>query len=151
MGLVVLRRYLTLSEAYAAAGALRSAGLYPAVFDESFGTVVWTDQYYLGGFRLAVPASEAMLAVDVLKQAYRPAGAPADDDDPDAEIDLRHPLPSLLLVLFALLGGSWTVSAFRFRPTGFRIAVMAIYVVLGSLMWLGLWFQIFRPHPRYLY
>ena len=144
MALVVLRRFLTLSEAYAAAGALRSAGPHPAVFDEGYGTVVWIEQYYLGGFRLAVPAVEAQDAVEVLGEALRAArAAPADEDGNEedgaqAAGGSRLGLTVLGLALQLTVGQGWSVTAVRQRPTAFRLGVLITFILLALVLVFGL-------------
>ena len=69
MGLGVIARFSTLSEAQVACGALCSAGFHAELFDQSFGTMVWTDQVAIGGFRVVAPEGELADAVAYLKQA----------------------------------------------------------------------------------
>jgi hypothetical protein len=59
MALVVVATFLSLTEAQIAAGALESGGIHPVVMDQGFGSVVWTEQFVLQGFRVAVIGSEA--------------------------------------------------------------------------------------------
>lgn len=74
MALVVLRRYAMLSEAHAAAAALRSAGLYPVMLDEAVAPP-YSGLPAMGGFRLAVSEEEAEAAAAVLREAL---GHPVD-------------------------------------------------------------------------
>ena len=76
MGLSVIARFSTLTEAQVACGALRSAGFHAEVFDQSFGTMVWTDQVAIGGFRVVAPEGELADAVAYLKQAENEAPEP---------------------------------------------------------------------------
>jgi hypothetical protein len=82
MALVVLRRYTTLSEAQAAAAALRASGLYAVLLDEA-GTPPYSGMPVMGGFRLAVPDDEARDAVEALRGALAVA-AHAEAVEPEA-------------------------------------------------------------------
>jgi hypothetical protein len=68
MALVVLRKYAMLTEAHAAAAALRSAGLYPVLLDEIIAPP-YGGMTSMGGFRLAVTDEEATEAAEVLQAA----------------------------------------------------------------------------------
>ena len=65
-----------MNEARIAAGALRSGGLHPQLADEHFGSAVWTDQFALQGFRLAVPSRRVADAVAYLRQVKAEAPGP---------------------------------------------------------------------------
>ena len=67
MGMTVVATFMKLTEAQVAASALESGGLHPLVMDQGWGSVVWTEQAALQGFRLAVPSGEAADAVAFFK------------------------------------------------------------------------------------
>ena len=58
MALVVAATFLSLTEAQIAAGALAASGLHPVVADETFGSMLWTHQFAIQGFRLLIPQDE---------------------------------------------------------------------------------------------
>jgi len=68
MTLAVIATFSGLTEAQIAAGALRAGGLHAEVADQHFGSVVWTDQVALQGFRLTVPKGEAAAARALLAE-----------------------------------------------------------------------------------
>lgn len=156
MALTVLARYVSLTEAHAAAGALRAAGLHPTVMDEGYGSVEPFQQVMLQGFRLATPESEAVLALHVLRTAVADPmvddpEAAIDDDGRDDEVEDEPASPRAarewgvgwtLLAVLLFVPGFWPGFALvqaRRKPTPIRITTA---MVLGafSLMFWGLLF-----------
>lgn len=84
MAMVVLRRFATISEAEAAAGALRAAGLHPTVLDQNSGPPFYSGAASLVGFRLAIPGDEAQDAVEILRMSATLPIAPGEVDPYDA-------------------------------------------------------------------
>ena len=82
MGLGVVARFSSLTEAQIACGALCSAGFHAEVFDQTFGTMVWTDQVSIGGFRVMAPEAEIADAAAYLRQAQSEAPPREPSDRP---------------------------------------------------------------------
>jgi hypothetical protein len=76
MGMTVVATFINLPEARVAASALESGGLHPLVMDQGRGSVVWTEQAALQGFRLAVPSDEATDAVAFFRALPPPRRRP---------------------------------------------------------------------------
>ncbi|HEY3797034.1 MAG TPA: DUF2007 domain-containing protein [Caulobacteraceae bacterium] len=66
MGLAIVTRIPSLSEAQIAAGALRSAGIAAEVFDANFGRMEAPVIESLGGYRIMAPEQEVADARNVL-------------------------------------------------------------------------------------
>jgi hypothetical protein len=70
--LAVIARYFSLNEAQVVGSLLRACGFQASVADETFGSVQWTVQPVLNGFRVCVPWDEAADAVAVLHDVAPP-------------------------------------------------------------------------------
>ncbi|HYF23195.1 MAG TPA: DUF2007 domain-containing protein [Caulobacteraceae bacterium] len=132
MGLAVAGRFLSLTEAYAAAGALRSAGVRAEVFDEHWGTMLWTQSDALGGFRVMVHADEIDDARAVLASAE--ASPYPLEDKPAEDWGLT---PTLLLAAAQPLAGWGWVSVSR-RPAAWKWLGFALLVVPVWLLGLAM-------------
>jgi hypothetical protein len=84
MALVVLRRYAMLSEAQAAAAALRASGVNAVLLDDA-GTPPYSGLPVMGGSRLAVPDAEAEDAVEILRSALAAAEADRASEADEAD------------------------------------------------------------------
>ena len=71
MGLIVVATFMSLPEALVAASALESGDLHPFVMDQGWGAMIWTQQFALQGFRLAVPAAEVDDAIAYFRSVPR--------------------------------------------------------------------------------
>lgn len=141
MALAVLRRYANLPEAYAAAGALRAAGLHPSVFNWSAGTALPSHHFELAGYRLAVPEEEAWRAAETLALEHWYEALIFADDEQDWEPPRPRPRWSawwrLLWVLVTLTsppaGILFVLVRRKPRPAG--IALLASFVLIGAFFW----------------
>ena len=131
MGLGVIARFSTLSEAQVACGALRSAGFHAEVFDQSFGTMVWTDQVAIGGFRVVAPEGELADAVAYLRQAQ------ADAPEPKA-VTTRGATPwGVAVALSAVTIGvdfSWLLLGFRDRLKRGPLAIVEVVFITAAAL-----------------
>jgi len=140
MGMTVVATFMNLPEAQIAAGALASGGLHPLVMDQGWGSVVWTEQAALQGFRLAVPSGEAADAVAFFKAlppAPRPLQTPRRSAVAIVGSNWWRVLGGLLAIgLMPTLG--WLVVGLR--PKRYRrhgsvmLAVIAVVVIAGALL-----------------
>ena len=112
MGLALVTRIPSLSEAQIAAGVLRSAGIEAGVFDAGFGAMESPVIEGLGGYRLMAPAQDVAAARDFLK-SVKANPIPLDPDD----------------------SGPWTSRPGRARGRGMRW--LALLILAGPfLLWL---------------
>jgi hypothetical protein len=134
MALAEGRRFPLLPQALIARGALEAAGLHPFLFDEFRSSVLWTEQFAIGGVRIMVPEHELEPARALL----------LDIDDQAAETAAPTPAanqPGLLLVLFILsVVVGWPIAGFRqhdrfHQLTAFAVSAVVILVLL--LSWVG--------------
>lgn len=153
MALAVLRRYTNLPEAYAAAGALRTAGLHPSVFNWIAGTVLPSSHTERAGYRLGVPEEEAWRAAEILALEHWHEALVFADDEQDWELPRPRPRWSawwrLLWVLVTLTsppaGILFVLVRRRPRPVG--IALLAAFVLIGAFFW-GIAFNSGRQEAR---
>jgi hypothetical protein len=113
MGITVVGHYASLPEARVACCALHSAGFPAWVFDEQFGTMVWTQQLVLRGFRLVVPAVVGREAWEFLRAIQPP---PQKIDPKTRTLDFWF--YGFLVVL--AWGSAWSWVAYRAGPTRWR-------------------------------
>jgi hypothetical protein len=85
VGLTVVTRLPTLSEAQIAAGALRSAGIHATVFDTNFGGVEAPVIEALGGYRIMAPEDEAVSARQILRILQEGPGLGEPDEYPEKD------------------------------------------------------------------
>lgn len=136
MKLAVIARYFSLNEAQVVGSLLRACGFQASVADEIYGSVVWTAQPFLNGFRILVPWHEAADAVAVLRDVAPP---PAPTPRPP----LRWTFWLLLLPCFLSNYGTWAWVAWRRQPTlwrsaGFLLLVMPLWLIIAFWLWLDL-------------
>ena len=157
MGLGVVSRYSTLIEAEVACAALRSAGLQAQVLDRAFGTMVWTDQVAIGGFRVVAPDQELPDAVALLTQAGQDRPRPRRATRREKAVSWRF--LALLAGIFVMPEAGFLVLGARDR-VGRRSAVgifglalvaltlgLLIYLVVLVLTLLGSFFDGWLIHP----
>ena len=82
MGLSLVTRIPSLTEAHIAAGALRSAGIAAEVFDGAFGAIEAPVIEGLGGYRLMAPQEQVAEARATLKALRSTPGLSTGDDEP---------------------------------------------------------------------
>jgi hypothetical protein len=137
MALGEAARFATLGEAEIACSALNAAGLRAVVFDNALGSMVWTQQFMLGGCRLMAPATQLADARLLLRECR--------SFEPEALKWGHHPerFSGLPLAFLALLLGpyiGWTIAALRMRFTLIRLAVVTIlfgsYAVIYAVIFL---------------
>jgi hypothetical protein len=105
MAPVIVGRFATVIEAQIAASALRSGGLHPEVLDSGYGSMLWTQQLTVPGFRVMVPASEAADAIAYF-QTLPAVPADLEDEMPrsTATAHLWRPLAFALLFVSPYFG-----------------------------------------------
>ncbi len=140
MSLVVVARYLSLPEAHIAAGALRSAGLNPTVFDDASGSVMAYQQMYLGGYRLAVPETEIETAFEVLKLEHVDPSemdeTPEDEDPPMRTPRWGLGWTVLGVVLWILsFPAAYALVMVRRKPTPVRITALVVLALFSAAFW----------------
>jgi hypothetical protein len=119
VGLALVTRIPSLTEAHIAAGALRSAGFAAEVFDASFGAMEAPVIEGLGGYRVMAPAEEVEAARAALKAIRASPGlATGDDERPWGEAP--------------------PTTSFAARRTGMRWIAL-LYLGAPFLAWLALW------------
>jgi len=82
VGLALVTRIPSLTEAHIAAGALRSAGIAAEVFDGAFGAIEAPVIEGLGGYRLMAPEEEVAEARATLKALRSTPGLSTGEDEP---------------------------------------------------------------------
>jgi len=117
--LAVIARYFSLNEAQVVGSLLRACGFHPSVADETFGSVHWTVQPVLNGFRVCVPWDEAADATAVLHDVAPP---PAPLPKPP----LRWSFWPLLLASFWIGTPIWGWIAVRTVPNPWKTAVFVV-------------------------
>ena len=144
MALSVAATFASLPEAQIAAGALRASGVDAQVFDDNFGTMMWTDQVAIGGFRVIVPEVERADAVAFLRDVAK--SAPRRRPSPRERGVLWRAL-ALLAGLALLPEAGWLVIGLKRRASypgraGFAVMFvvsMALFLVVTIAAWaLGL-------------
>ncbi len=135
MSLTVVATYPNLQEAQIAAGALQSGGLHAQVMDLHFGSVMWTDQFALQGFRVAVHEDEADDAVAYLSR-LPPATAATDQPGSRAPglADASWRLLAFIAGIVMLPVGWLMVGGLRTRPVGaIRASLAGVLLVTIAL------------------
>jgi hypothetical protein len=133
MGMAVVARYASLSEAFVVQSALHSAGIRAEVFDNNRGSMIWTEQLLLGGFRIAVPGHELEDAVAILR-----------DVTPQAE-RIEAPGWTWAAIGLAVICGfttplPWMWVALRQRPAPWKVAgVVAILAMIALCLAVVFW------------
>jgi hypothetical protein len=122
MTLAVLARCSTLPEAEVMASALQSAGFHAEVLDRHWGSNIWTDQVYIGGFRVVLPEAELDEAIEVVRGVLTPQPRPQREP-------LRWSFWPLLFVCYFADCAAWGWPAWRRRPTALRTLAMALALV----------------------
>lgn len=115
MGLAVVARIPSLSEAQIAVGALRSGGIDAQLFDGNFGAMESPVIESLGGFRIMAPEEQVVAARDVLRALRASPGLGEPDEM-----------------------GPWAASAAGARRTRGRGLRLIAFVLLSApfLLWL---------------
>lgn len=126
MALSECRRFPTLSQALVAQSALRAAGVRAFVFDEFRASVVWTEQFALGGVRVMVPADDLAAAEVVLG----PREAPEAAAEP-APARIGQVAGLLALLPLAVVVG-WPLAGFR--RTGLFHRATALVLTVGAVV-----------------
>ena len=132
MALVEIARFADMNEAQVAGSALRAAGFHPVLPDEHVASVVWTDQFAIGGIRLSVPGREAADARDFITEVrasdrYRAV---------TAEDERRETAVGVASVLFASMLFGWPLARLK-RPGRPMKAVAVVLMALTVAMWLA--------------
>ncbi len=102
MGLTVVARLASLSEAEITAGALRACGIRAEVFDAVYGQTYWPAQLALGGFRVVAPDQEAVDAREILnaiKTSHRPSQDKPKRESPVLPVWRRWAAAVLILAM----------------------------------------------------
>jgi hypothetical protein len=131
MSLVVVARYWNLSEAYVAAGALRSAGIRAEVFDDQYGSMWWTQQPMLGGYRLVAPENETAEACDLLRSALGAAAVEAQEAVRPPRLPWAVAFALVALNPYGVMG--WLAATRRpalWKTVGFVLFVLPGWLVL---------------------
>jgi len=134
MALTECRRFPLLPQALVARSALEAAGLHPLVFDEFRSSMIWTEQFALGGVRVMVPEQELEPARALLSDIEAQAADTAPPAPPKSQ-------PGLLLLLFALsVVVGWPIAGFRrrdrFRQTT-ALILSALLIAILLLSWIS--------------
>ncbi|MBS0297249.1 MAG: hypothetical protein JSR45_13135 [Proteobacteria bacterium] len=127
MKLAVIARYFSLNEAQVVGSLLRACGFQASVADETYGSVNWTAQPFLNGFRVCVPWDEAADAVAVLQDAAPP---PAPLPKPP----LRWSFVPLLFACFWIGTPIWGWVTVRTLPNPWKIGVFAVGAAALALL-----------------
>ena len=118
MGLALVTRIPSLSEAHIAAGALRSAGIAAEVFDASFGAMEAPVIEGLGGYRVMAPEEDVADARAALKWLRSmPRLSSGEDEGPWGDVP--------------------ATTSFAARRTGMRWIAL-LYLGAPFLAWLAL-------------
>lgn len=127
------------------ASALQSAGFHTEVLDRHWGSNVWTDQVYIGGFRVVLPEAELDEAIEVVRGVLTPQPRPRPEP-------LRWSFWPLLFVCFFADYAAWGWPAWRRRPSLFRTAGMVLMLVPVAIIlfaWLAWAADLLSPHAPY--
>jgi hypothetical protein len=127
MTLAVLARCSTLSQAQVMRSALQSAGLQVSVLDEMRGSNVWTEQVFLGGFRVVVPVQELDDALLILREVVEPS-------PPVVREKLRWSFWPLLIGSFFFEGLLWGWVSARTVPRAWKLVMFVIYACAVALV-----------------
>ncbi len=127
MGVSVVNTYASLSEAQVARCALESAGFPAWVFDEHYGTMIWTQQRILNGFRLVVPRAVGREAWEFLR-AVQPQ--PQKVDPRTRTLDFW----AFALLATLAWGAAWSWAAYKNGPTRWRAVGCAVQFVLFLIL-----------------
>ena len=139
MDVLVVARYLDFTEAEVVASALRSAGLNPFLPDRERGLNWATEQVFLGGSRVMVPACDlddarAILS-DAREQMLAEVAATGEVWDlPRKPTSLAWTGLGLFVSLFCTPVAGWNVAAWRRRPTWKRTVALWFSIVLSLLL-----------------
>lgn len=122
------RRYPTLPQALVARSALEASGLRVFVFDEFRASMMWTQQFALGGVRLMVLASD----VDAARELLADVG--------EAEPKAAEPLPARITLFLSLLALSfvvgWPIAGFKRNDLFHRVTALALtFLFAGITLW----------------
>ena len=133
MGLTYVGYYAMSSEAWVVRSVLRSAGIPAEVFDHYRGSMIWTQQTLLGGYRVAVPTRDLDDALAILKEV-----APR----PEPIKDAGWTVGAMMVALFCFGFGTtlWGIVAIRNRPSTWRKAAFATLLAIMGLAWTALIF-----------
>jgi hypothetical protein len=125
VALVEVRRFADLQQALVARSALEARGLHPFVFDSTTGSVLWIDQFALGGIRLMAPEDEVAVARELLAD-------PAAGPQPWGPPTLEGGTPAGIIAAFgAATFVGWPLAGFK-RPGRFHRAA-ALLLTLGAV------------------
>jgi hypothetical protein len=136
MTLIVISTFMNLAEAQIVAGALESGGLHPLVMDQVYGSVNWTGQFGLQGFRLAVPKEEAADAIVYFRSLPAIEPRPMPESKSVAEFAGAHWWRALSMALLPF-GLGWLPVGFRYRGAEGRAREAAFGFVITSLVVIG--------------
>jgi hypothetical protein len=141
MGIAVVGRYAMLSEAWVVCSALRSAGIPAEVFDHYRGTMIWTQQTLLGGFRVAVPTRD-------LDDAYALLQEVGPKPEPIKGVGWTVPAMALAFLCFWSGIAMWGYFEAKTRPAPWRTATFVVLLVLESLGLVALIIEL-STRPRF--
>ena len=131
MALTECRRFPSFQAALVAQSALRAAGVHAFVFDEFRASVVWTEQFALGGVRVMVPTDELEAAGAIL-------GAP----EASTPLDMRRPprprdMAALLVLLPLTLVVGWPLAGFRRADLFHRASALVLTIgLVAATIWI---------------
>ena len=137
MGLTYVGYYAMSSEAWVVRSVLRSAGIPAEVFDHYRGSMIWTQQTLLGGYRVAVPTRDLDDALAILKEV-----APRPEPIKDAGWTVGAMIVALFCFWFS--NALWGYVALRSRPAPWRTTAFVALLVLDGL--LGVWLVFLMTH-----
>jgi hypothetical protein len=142
MALAVVKILPDLPQAQVAASVLDAAGFHPILMDLGTGSVLWTIQFAIGGFRLAVPEDEADAAIALLRScaALDPI---AEEAPPPAAGGLIRPVAGVALALAAGADLGWLAARRRSFPADWWLGVLlatTAVIALVILLYLIGWF-----------
>ena len=126
MGLTYVGYYAMSSEAWVVRSVLRSAGIPAEVFDHYRGSMIWTEQTMLGGFRVAVPTRDLADALAILKEV-----APRPEPIKDAGWTVGAMIVAIFCFWFFYAG--WAYFEARTRPARWRTATAVTLFAVQSL------------------
>ena len=134
MGLTYVGYYAMSSEAWVVRSVLRSAGIPAEVFDHYRGSMIWTEQTLLGGFRVAVPTRDLDDSLAILKEGRATATQRIEDKG--------WTVGAMIVALFCFWFGStlWGLVAIRNRPTMWRKMTFVTLIAVAALSWAALIF-----------
>jgi hypothetical protein len=137
MGLSYVGYYAMSSEAWVVRSVLRSAGIPAEVFDHSRGSMIWTEQTMLGGFRVAVPTRDLDDSLAILKEV-----APRAERIKDAGWTVGAMIVALFCFSFDI--ALWGYPRTKTRPTPWRVTAFIVLLVIEGLGWAGLFLTAHR-------